>query len=181
MLSVVTTIPNIVRGVYPSGNPYWQVTYSHAGKQVHKKFPSEKKAETYKQFVIDQSRAGANLHSIEVAKLAYKRFAASTALDKNLEGVDFIELVEWACKNYQKPVQSDLAVLVDEFIALKQGQGLREKSLESIEYHMKKFAKDFEGKKASDFTRQMLDDYINKTYTYDRNRFNTLRQFFGWL
>lgn len=181
MLSVKTTTPNLVRGTYPSGSSYWQVTYTHAGKQVNRKFSNEKEAEKYRQFVVDQCKAGAILHSVEVAKLGYKRFVAASGLDKNLEDVDFIELVEWACKNYQKPVEDDLETLVDTFIDLKHRQGLREKSLESIEYHMKKFAKDFEGKKVTDFTRQMLDDYINKTYKYDRNRFNTLRQFFGWL
>ena len=39
-----TTIPKIKTGKYASGNPFWRVTYSQDGKQVIKKFKTEREA-----------------------------------------------------------------------------------------------------------------------------------------
>ena len=71
-----TTIPKIKTGKYASGNPFWRVTYSQDGKQVIKKFKTEREANEHRMEVIRKFHGGISMQDQEVSRLALEKFKA---------------------------------------------------------------------------------------------------------
>lgn len=177
-----TTIPKIKAGKYSSGNPFWRVTYSQAGKQVIKKFSSEREANDHKQQVIRKFHGGISFKDQDVSRLAFEKFKAYQLKDQDLAKLDFVDLVEWACANYQASIGEDLELLVDEFLAIKRKQGLRGQTIRELENYLNAFVEDFKGRTVETFTRKELEVYINKAKApFNKNRFGTIKHFFAWL
>lgn len=176
------TIPKIKTGKYASGNPFWRVTYSLGGKQVNKKFPSEREANEHKQDVIRKFHGGVSLKDQDAARLAFEKFRAYQSKDADLAKLDFSDLVDWACQNFQPAIGEDLEMLIDEFLTIKRKQGLREQTITELENYLYAFRDDFKGRTVETFTRRELEEYINVTKKpFNKNRFGTLKHFFAWL
>ena len=126
--------------------------------------------------------AGFHLRIRTFSRLAFEKFEAYQSKDQDLAKLDFVDLVEWACANYQAPIGEDLELLVDEFLAIKRKQGLRDQTIRELENYLNAFVEDFKGWTVETFTRKELEVYINKTKApFNKNRFGTIKHFFAWL
>lgn len=177
-----TTIPKIKTGKYASGNPFWRVTYSQDGKQVIKKFKTEREANEHRMEVIRKFHGGISMQDQEVSRLALEKFKAHQSKDSDLAKLDLVDLVDWACSNYQAPIGEDLETLVDEFLTIKRKQRLRPDTITELVNYLEAFVADFKGRTVETFTRKELEEYINETKKpFNKNRFGTIKHFFAWL
>lgn len=181
-MNLMKNPPKIAKKTYANGTAYWLVTYSIKGKGQRKlKLDSEEAANEHKQEMIRKYMGGISMKEQEIARLAYEKFKAAQAGDKELAKIDIVELVTWACDNYQAPTFAKVEDLVDTFLSIKRKQGLRDATVYELEIYLEAFAKDFKGRLVESFTQKELETYLKRKYQWNKNRFGILKHFFAWL
>lgn len=182
MMNLMKNPPKVARKQYQNGTLYWLVTYSIRGEgQFKPKFDTEELANEHKQEMIRKYMGGMSMKDQELARLALEKFGAYQAGDQELAKIDLVQLVDWACQNYQAPTGMVVEDLVDDFLAIKRKQGKRPDTVRELETYLNTFAADFKGRGAETFQQIELERYLNKKYRWNENRFGTIKHFFAWL
>ncbi|MBC2602063.1 tyrosine-type recombinase/integrase [Puniceicoccus vermicola] len=178
------TIPKIQKKKYPSGKPYWLVSFSADGKQVRKKFTDQNSADEFKRNQVRRYHGGLSLGAQDEAREGYEIFRAKWGVHPSLENLGFADFVRQALETYQPP-KGDLEEIVREFLRIKKTQGLRTITLEQIERYMFCFLDAFRGVDLARISKADLEDYLFQPNAAgkkkpNQNEIDTIRSFFNW-
>ncbi len=131
--------------------------------------------------MISTHGTSVSLEEIEQAKAAILALRNSTNPD--VKGHSLLDAVTFFCVHYRDTSKIlPIDDYVNEFLAEKRKQDLRDPTVAQLESYLQEFAEDFKGQNIRDIAkREIVETYLTKTHIPNRNRKAILNQFFNYL
>ena len=167
---------------YDNGTPYWLVscTVPQQGR-YKKKHPTELEATKDRARLLSSVATSITLEEMDAAKAAILKLKNGSNPD--CKGKSVLDAVEFFLEKFFDPNKIlPLPDYVEEFLGRKRTEKLRGPTLGELERFLEQFAEDFKGANVRDIaTPEILNQYLNKRYKFNRNRKAILNQFFNYL